>query len=46
MKQCGTCLKIYDESEYACCPYCEGLLYDDDDDFEDDEIEMYDKDED
>ncbi len=22
MQQCGDCLKIYDESEYAHCPFC------------------------
>ncbi len=32
MQQCGICLKVYDESEYSRCPYCDGLLYDEDDD--------------
>ena len=22
MTQCGTCGKVYDESDYAKCPYC------------------------
>ena len=22
MQQCGDCLKVYDESEFARCPYC------------------------
>jgi len=22
VQQCGDCLKVYDESEYAGCPYC------------------------
>ena len=25
MQQCGDCLKIYDESEYAHCPYCDDV---------------------
>jgi len=29
MQQCGDCLKVYDESEYTHCPYC-----DDDDELE------------
>lgn len=24
MQQCGDCLKVYDESESARCPYCSG----------------------
>ncbi|SCW50490.1 hypothetical protein SAMN02910400_01030 [Lachnospiraceae bacterium C10] len=24
MSQCPYCLKVYDESEYALCPYCNG----------------------
>lgn len=45
MQQCGYCLKVYDESEYSHCPYCSGLLGDDDyddcdDSEEDDVIEM------
>lgn len=26
MQQCGDCLKVYDESEYPACPYCNGLF--------------------
>ena len=26
MQQCPNCGKIYDESEYAHCPYCSGEL--------------------
>lgn len=32
MQMCPDCEKVYDESEYAHCPYCSGELYDDDDD--------------
>ena len=46
MQQCGICLKVYDESEYAHCPYCEGLLYDEDEDDFEDEDEVYEMDED
>lgn len=45
MQQCDDCLKVFDESEYSRCPYCEGLLYDEGgDDFED-EDEVYEIDE-
>ncbi len=30
MQQCGDCGKIYDESEYASCPYCNGEEFCDD----------------
>lgn len=29
MQQCGDCLKVFDESEYARCPFCS----DDEDDY-------------
>lgn len=45
MQQCGICLKVYDESEYSHCPYCDGLLYDEDDDDFEDEDEDYVEDE-
>lgn len=38
MQQCGICFKVYDESEYAHCPYCEGLL-DSEDYILDDEVD-------
>ena len=38
MQQCGRCFKVYDESEYPHCPYCEGLLNDEDEgDFEEED---------
>lgn len=45
MQQCGICLKVYDESEYSHCPYCDGLLYDEEDDDFEDEDEDYEMDE-
>lgn len=42
MQQCGICLKVYDESEYSYCPYCEGSL---DDTYEDYEEETEDEEE-
>ena len=39
MQQCPTCLKVYDESEYSRCPYCDGLLDDDFDDEDDEDDE-------
>ncbi len=45
MQQCGICLKVYDESEYSRCPYCDGLLYDEDDDDFGDKDEDYEMDE-
>lgn len=29
MQMCPDCEKVYDESEYAQCPYCSGELEDD-----------------
>ena len=26
MQMCPYCDKVYDESEYSCCPYCSGEL--------------------
>lgn len=26
MQMCPDCNKVYDESEYTCCPYCSGIL--------------------
>ena len=39
MQQCDICSKVYDESKYSRCPYCEGLLNDgaNDENFEDEE---------
>ena len=34
MQMCPDCGLIYDESEYAHCPYCDGILDPDDDDEE------------
>lgn len=34
MQVCPDCGMIYDESEYACCPYCEGILEEDDSDYD------------
>lgn len=30
MQMCPFCDKVYDESEYSCCPYCSGELEEDD----------------
>ena len=27
MQQCWNCGKVYDESEYAVCPYCNGRFH-------------------
>ena len=32
MQMCPFCDKVYDESEYARCPYCSGELVEDDED--------------
>lgn len=32
MQMCPDCDKVYDESEFSHCPYCDGLLDDEDDD--------------
>lgn len=38
MQMCPDCDKVYDESEFSHCPYCDGLLYDEtEDDFEDED---------
>ena len=29
MQMCPECDKVYDESEYGCCPYCSGELVED-----------------
>ena len=34
MQTCPNCEKVYDESEYARCPYCSGELEEDDDEIQ------------
>jgi len=29
MQMCPDCDRVYDESEYSFCPYCSGILFDD-----------------
>ena len=45
MQMCPECERIYDESDYAHCPYCSGEMdpnaYDDEEEYDTEDLENY-----